>query len=337
MDDNFKKKNHDRKEEQIPDDQQENLDKSVLPDEEQADFCSQQNVSAFDSVDQKMIEHLPPEKESPEQSPIDHSKVVPPFRIIEREDVVKYSEKAVFMEEIPLDGSLFCVMNVEDYWLESPIPTLAFYEDGLIIKTNESSSAVMNRLFSGIGFRYESMRSLLNISLGKTCHCQPYIYGNHCFLPLNGPIKRSVTWINLNHLTSYRRIAGDRQKVRMDFHNRHTLDAFIRYQTFEKHLQLACDAYCKQHRYYFNFSNLLGYEIIGNHQLYRDSILHQRLELHKVSTPVLNGEDLIRKARKVLWRDFMKATTLRTHPYFHEINEDLERRYFTWEPEKDKE
>lgn len=252
-----------------------------------------------------------------------------PFFISERQDILHYLDVAAIAPEIPNDAGLFCIIHIPEYNIDSPFKTLAFYQDGLILKSNESSNATTNRIFSDLGLNYEHMRSLTSFIEGKACHCQPYIYGNICFMPVNGPSKNAVSWINLSHLVSYNKIKNDKQRVRLFFDNRHVYDMQIRFQTFEEHLQTAIDSYTKQLNYYFQISTMWGYEVMSKNPLYPNSILHKRAGESQINKKTFTVGGCIQTFQYASLRCLIKDSSFKEIPYCEEITESIHNKYFS--------
>lgn len=260
--------------------------------------------------------------------------MIVPFMISSRKDILHYLKAAAYAEEIPIDSAIFCIIHIPEYNIDSSFQTLAFYQDGLILKSNESSNSITNRIFSKLGLKYEHMRSLISILEGQACHCQPYIYGNVCFMPVNGPSKQAVSWINLSHLVSYGKIPNEREKVKLLFDNRHTFDMPIRYNTFEKNLRYAVESYSKQHHYYFKISNLMGYEVVKKQDLNPNSILNQRVIKYEWNKQELPLNDWMKKFQFFSLRKLLKEPIFKENPLVDEMKESLNQNYFFKEKEK---
>lgn len=257
-----------------------------------------------------------------------------PFIIQGRDDVQNYLNFAVYAEEIPIDLGLFCIVHIPEYNIDSCFQTVAFYQDGLILKSNESSNSITNRIFSKLGLKYDHMRSLISILEGKTCHCQPYVYGNACFMPVNGPSKQAVSWINLSHLIGYEKIPKESEKVKLFFDNRHIVTMHIRYKTFDKNIRSAVETYSKQHQYYSKISHAMGYEVVKKQIFTSDSILNQQVVKYESNKYALPWMEWLDHLQKFSLKFFLKEQVVKENPAYDDIKESLDQTYFLMKKKK---
>lgn len=287
-----------------------------------------ENEGAYYYDSREMMVHKIQESYLNSQGYLETRHAIIPFIIRGREDVQLYLNAAVYAEEIPIDSGLFCIIHIPEYNISSCFQTLAFYQDGLILKSNESSNSVTNRIFSKLGLKYEHMRSLISILEGKTCHCQPYIYGNACFMPVNGPSKQAVSWINLSHLIGYEKVPKENEKIKLFFDNRHTFNMHIRYKTFDKNLRSAVESYSKQHHYYFKISHALGYEVVKKETFNPDSILNQQVVKYESNKYALPWVEWFDHVQKFSLRTFLKEQIIKENPAYDDIKESFNQNYF---------
>ncbi|MDE1548180.1 competence protein ComK [Jeotgalibaca caeni] len=237
-----------------------------------------------------------------------------PFQINEESDIKTYLEKGIAVKEVSLDSTIFCVINVADFCVPDEWKTLVFYLDGLLVKSAESSTAIMNRMFKSLGMPYEYMRLLHQAATGETKHCVPYVLGSSGFLPIHGPCKKSVSWINLAHLNDYQKISGQRGYTRFNFLNRHSFDLPVRFQTFQKSVEGASLMYSFQYQVLLRINNRFEEEQLNKHY---SQAYEGEFEL----------ENLFKMALVSTWKKYTNRSPCKAEPTFQKMNQYVLRRF----------
>lgn len=254
---------------------------------------------------------------------------LPPYQIADGEQITLYLAQGVAYEEAFIDPSIFCVLNVSDHLndeAKQTFRTLVFYEDGLIVKTMESSNHIMERIFQRNGIRYEQIRFIIKSIEGKPHHSSPYVLGNASFLPLKGPIKKDVTWVSLGHLTDFNKITGSNTHIRLDFKNRHTFDAEISMEAFQRHIDTAEFIYSCQYNFLSKASHFFDMNILYQGSSGFQSLLSKNHQInhHK---KLHSFEEVLILMMLSLWREISKEDPFKENPLVEEINEFLARQY----------
>ena len=156
-----------------------------------------------------------------------------------------YLDDAMEMDNFIVDETILYVLCLEKETIRTHFRTLIFFTDGRTIKTRESSNKVMYALFKVIGFSYDFVRNASILVSGKETHCVPYILGKHCYLPLSGPTRRNVSWINLSAIVSYQPLKGEKG-VEVHCCRQHTIKIPVRYSYFNDKITQSCQMYYRQ-------------------------------------------------------------------------------------------
>lgn len=249
------------------------------------------------------------------------------IRIYTKEDVEQYLALSDEWDAIPLDSHLFCVLNTGDYLPWKEPYTLVFYDDGLVLKTKETTNAIMERLFKKIGIRYNFMRSMFRVLERKKPTGIPYTCANTCYLPINGPSKNPVTWISLSHVMSYEKVKGERNKLRLEFRNRHRIELVMRPDTFESHLTVAAQTLATQYHLLQVCLSHFGMEAVSHEQRYTSNILHQWLRKNTWNTD-LNLGDMGRLLFLSEFEELRRHPTFKDNPFTEEIWNHLNERTY---------
>lgn len=296
---------------------------------ERHQFFNEENEYAYFLGMHRMQLQNIPEKLYENYPALERFPLLPPHQIKDEEKIIFYLERGIAYEEAFIDAGIFCVLNVSDHLSnesKQTYRTLVFYEDGLIIKTMESSNQIMNRIFQQNGIPYEKIRFIIKSLEGKPHHCSPYVLGNVSFLPLRGPIKKDVTWISLGHLTSFHKISGSGTHIRLDFKNRHTLDAEMSMEAFQRHMDTAGFLYTCQYNILKKASQFFGMNIVPHERSRFNSLLSKNYQTsqHK---PTYTLEDILLLMMLSLWQEISKEDPFKENPLVEEINEFIARRY----------
>lgn len=238
-----------------------------------------------------------------------------PFQVQDTADVKLYLERALRFEKAPIDSDVFCVLNLEEYYIFSEYKTLVFYTNGFLAKTNETSRTLMNRLFAKVGVPYEFMRPLLRLLTKEEQHCVPYVMGKHALLPIHGPTKKSVSWVNLANLTAFYKIYANRSHTRFEFANRHTIELPMRYQTVEASICSAQKLYVFQQR-----------KIQELNQFFQMDQRFLLTQIDEEKVPEISTDDILKVVLLALWKKEAKRCPHKQNPHFQQANSYLERK-----------
>lgn len=249
------------------------------------------------------------------------------FTIFSREDVERYLSVSKEWDMIPLDQHLFCVLNTQDYLPWDSASTLVFYDDGLVLRTKETTNAIMERLFQRVGIPYDVMRSISRVMGGKRPTCSPYTVGNTCYLPVNGPSKNAVTWISLAHVTDYKRVKGERNRLQLEFLNRHRLELQMRRDTFEGHLMVAAQTLATHYHLMRIYLHHNGMDAIQREHRFSNNILQQWLRHNKWRID-FNLGDMGRLLLMSEYEHLRRHPSFKDNPFTEEIWSYLNKRLF---------
>lgn len=252
------------------------------------------------------------------------------FSICTAEDVEKYLAASEEWGNIPLDHHIFCVLNTQDYLPWGEAATLVFYDDGLVLRTAETTNAIMDRIFKKVGITYEVMRSLNRTKEGKRPTCSPYAYGHTCYLPVNGPSKNAVTWVSLSHVTSYKKVPGKRNRLHLEFLNRHHFELQMRPDTFENHLMVAAQSLATHQHLLKGGLHHHGMDAIQREHRFSNNVLQQWLR-HNRWEIGFSWQDFGRHLFLSEYESIRRHPSFKDNPFTEEIWLHLNERLFAEE------
>lgn len=246
-----------------------------------------------------------------------------PFRITDRNDILRYLSEAIAYDGIKIDPTIFCIMNIADYYIDSTFKTLVFCEDGQVFKSKESSAYLMNRHFDELGLSYDFMRTFYLTLSGEDRHCLPYVLGKYGYLPLQGPCKKSVSWINLTLLKQYHRSFGAPTELELLFSSFHRLNLPIRFEEFEKKINAARLMYDYQRSGLFRFGDMFDMDIREKKSKQAN---WQRNTSYLYQTTA-GLDDFFKRWILRHWKHYCHRYPNKSHPTFQKIAQFLERRF----------
>ena len=245
------------------------------------------------------------------------------FHVTNRSDILQYLQEAIYYNGIKINPSVFCVLNVADYYIESDFKTLVFCEEGQVFKTKESTTQIMNRHLNELGLSYDAMRTVFLVLSGEERHCLPYVLGKYRYLPLHGPSKKSVTWISLSHLRDYQKCYGKSTELELLFDPFHRIDLPIRFDEFEKRLDAASSMYAFQRSGLYRFGDMFDMHLTEKEA--DDSTWQRNNDLYYNEKAGI--EDLFKGWFFKLWKQYSHRYPNKSHPTFQKVTYFLERHF----------
>jgi hypothetical protein len=248
------------------------------------------------------------------------------FRITDKESISYYLNYAKDYDEVFIDMGIFCVINVSDYLDHYDYQTLVFYEDGVVIKSNESANTVMGKLFCKAGVGYNQIRFIIQSIEGKAHHGSPYVLGKASYLPLRGPSKKDVTWVSLGHLVHFRKLSKEHKRIRLEFKKRHSIDIDMAMDVFQRHIDSASYFFSCQHLFLDRACHLFGMFPLPHDEAVNPTLLHRihhSYRLNKQHTL----EEMVILMMLSLWREFVRDEPFKENPLVDDINDFLARKF----------
>lgn len=224
-----------------------------------------------------------------------------------------YLDKALEMDNFIVDDTLLYVLCLDEEKLKTPFRTLVFFSDGRLIKTRERSNKVMDALFEVVGFSYDFVRSASMRVSGKETHCVPYILGKYCYLPVNGPTRKNVSWINLSAIVRYQPMKGEKG-VEVHCCRQHTIKIPIRYSYFNDKITQSCAIYNRQNYLLSHFMRQFDYVDARKRTNSETGILKNGFHSQGVHTPKLSLENYIRIFQVTLAESALRHPAFKDNP-----------------------